>query len=101
LNGATKVARNKTITVTFNENIKTGSNYSKITLKSSTDKTITIPKSISGKILTIKHSSLLAAKTKYTLTIYSGCVFDLAGNPVTAKTITFTTGILRNGRNPR
>ena len=91
-NGATKVARNKTITITFNENIKPGSNYSKITLKASNGTTITITKSISGKVLNITHSSKLAANTKYTLTIYSGSVTDTAGNPVATKTVTFTTG---------
>ena len=91
-NGATKVARNKILTVTFNEAILAGSNYNKITLKASNGTTVIIRKSISGKVLTITHSARLAAKTKYTLTIYSGSVTDKAGNPVAAKTITFTTG---------
>ncbi|HTX61098.1 MAG TPA: Ig-like domain-containing protein [Methanobacterium sp.] len=90
-NAATGIARNKTITVTFNENIQSGTN-STITLKSSNGTTITISKSISGKVLTITHSALLAANTKYTLTIYSGSLTDLAGNPIAKKTISFTTG---------
>lgn len=92
VNGSTKVVRNKTIKITFSENIKAGPNYSKITLKSSNGTTITITKSISGNILTIKHSALLAANTKYIITLYSGCVTDLAGNALAARTFTFTTG---------
>ena len=91
LNGAVKIARNKIITINFSENIKAGSNYW-IELVSSTGKSISITKSISGKILTIKHSSLLAANTKYYLKLHTGCVTDIAGNPVAAKKIAFTTG---------
>jgi len=89
--GATNVARNKVITVTFNENIKAGSNFW-IELVSSSGKSVTITKSISGKVLTIKHSALLAANTKYYLKIHTGAVTDLAGNPVKSNTISFTTG---------
>lgn len=91
-NNKTKVARNQTITITFNEAIQAGSNYNKITLKASNGTTITIKKSINGKVLTIIHSAKLAANTKYTLTIYSSSITDLAANPLIARTITFTTG---------
>ncbi len=89
-NGATKVVRSKTIKMTFNEAIKAGSNY-KIELKTNNGKKVTIKKSISGKVLTIKHAKL-AANTKYKLVLYSGSVADKAGNPVAAKTYKFTTG---------
>lgn len=88
--GATRVARSKTITVAFNENIKAGKKYW-IELISSKGKSVSISKSISGKILTIKHTTLLAANTKYKLILHTGCVTDKAGNPLSAKFIYFTT----------
>lgn len=88
--GANKVARSKTIKVTFNENIKAGNKYW-IELKTSSGKSVKINKSISGKVLYIKHAKL-AAKTKYKLYIHTSSITDKAGNPVAAKTYTFTTG---------
>jgi hypothetical protein len=88
-NGATKVSRSKTIKVTFNESIKAGSYW--IELKSSNGTSVKITKSISGKVLIISHAKL-AANTKYTLIIHTGAVTDTAGNPVTIKKYTFTTG---------
>ncbi|HEY0196025.1 MAG TPA: PQQ-binding-like beta-propeller repeat protein [Methanobacterium sp.] len=90
-NSATKVAHSKTIKVTFSENIKAGSNY-RIELVNSKGAKVTIKKSIKGKILTITHTAKLKAKTKYKLTLYKGSVTDAAGNPLKAKTISFTTG---------
>ncbi len=89
-NGATKVARNKVIKVTFNENIKASSSFW-IELKTSNGKSVKITKSISGKVLSITHAKL-AANTKYKLIIHTGAVTDKASNPVAAKTYTFTTG---------
>ena len=90
-NGATKVARNKTITLTFNENIKKSSNCW-IELKSSSGKKIPITINTSSKTLTIKHSQLLAAKTRYNLYLHTGCITDQAGNPLKLLTRTFTAG---------
>ncbi|NYB28168.1 MAG: Ig-like domain-containing protein [Methanobacteriaceae archaeon] len=90
-NAATKVARNKTIKVNFNENIKASNNY-RIELKANNGTLVKIGKSIIGKTLTITHTARLKANTKYTLTLYTGSVTDTAGNPLAAKTITFTTG---------
>jgi len=90
-NRATKVARNKTIKITFNENIKASKTYW-IELVASNGSKITIKKSIKGKVLTLTHTAKLKANTKYKLTIHTGAITDTAGNPVAAKTITFTTG---------
>jgi parallel beta-helix repeat protein len=89
-NRATKVARNKTIKITFNENIKASSYW--IELVASNGSKITIKKSIKGKVLTLTHTAKLKANTKYKLILHTGAVTDTAGNPVAAKTITFTTG---------
>ena len=88
-NGAIRVARNKAIKITFNENIKKGSEW--IELKASNVNPVTIYKSISGKVLTISHA-LLKANTRYTLILHTGAVTDQAGNPVAMRTFTFTTG---------
>jgi PKD repeat protein/methionine-rich copper-binding protein CopC len=90
-NRATKVARNKNIKITFNENIKASKTYW-IELVASNGSKITIKKSIKGKVLTLTHTTKLKANTKYKLTLYTGAITDTAGNPVAAKTITFTTG---------
>jgi len=90
-NTATKVARNKAIKVTFNENIKASSSYW-VELVASNGSKVSIKKSISGKVLTITHTARLAANTKYSLIIHTGAVTDAAGNPVAARTFTFTTG---------
>lgn len=89
-NGATKVVANKPIKVTFNENIKKGSKFW-VELKNSTGKTIFFSTSVSGKVLTIKTKNKLA-ESKYKLTLHTGCVTDLAGNPLAGKTTTFSTG---------
>jgi len=90
-NRETKVARNKNIKITFNENIKASKTYW-IELVASNGSKITIKKSIKGKVLTLTHTAKLKANTKYKLTLYTGAVTDTAGNPVAAKTFTFTTG---------
>ncbi len=88
-NNARNIVRAKTIKVTFNENIKKGTNY-RIELKDNKGKKVTIKKSIKGKVLT-SHTAKLKAKTKYKLTLYAGSVTDTAGNPLKAKTISFIT----------
>jgi PKD repeat protein/methionine-rich copper-binding protein CopC len=90
-NNAANVPRNKAIKVTFNENIKASSSYW-IELKDSNGKSVTINKSISGKVLTIKPTAQLKANTKYKLTIHTGAVTDTAGNLVAVRTLVFTTG---------
>lgn len=90
VNGATKVVRNKTITVAFNEIIKKYTNL--IELKASNGKKVPITTVVSGKVLIIKHAAKLAAKTKYYLILHTGCVTDNMGNPSASKTISFITG---------
>ena len=86
---AVNVAVNKTIKVTFSESIKTGTGW--IELKDSNGKTVSFTKSISGNVLTIKPTSNLTKGTTYTLTIHTGSLTDLSGNPVALYGSTFTT----------
>lgn len=87
--GAIRVAVDKTIKITFSETIKEGT--LQIDLTNSDGKTIPFNTAISGKVLTVKPTSKLV-KSKYRLTLQTGCVTGLEGNPLTAKTITFITG---------
>ena len=86
-NRAVNVPANKEIKVTFNKNIKAGTLW--IELKNSTGKAIPFTYSISGKYLTIKPTSNLAA-SKYTLTLHTGCVTDLEGIQLELTNFTFT-----------
>lgn len=88
-NGAIKVAVNKTIKINFSETIKEGT--LQIDLTNSAGKTMPFNTAISGSVLTIKPTSKLV-KSEYRLTLQTGCITGLEGNPLTAKTITFITG---------
>ena len=88
-NKATNVAINKTIKVTFSETIKTGNYW--IELKNSNGKTVSITKSITGNVLTIKPTNNLTKATKYTVIIHTGSLTDLSGNKIALCTSTFTT----------
>ena len=88
---ATNVARNRVLYLKFSEPIKKGTNCW-IELKSSFGKKLSISTSFSGDKLTITHSGLLSAKTKYILYLHTGCITDLADNKLEYLTRTFTTG---------
>jgi methionine-rich copper-binding protein CopC len=88
-NNAVNIARNKVITITFNEPIKAGSMW--IDLKDSSGTLISTTKSVSGNVLTITPSTLLTNGTKYTLSLHTGAITDLAGNPVAIYSSKFTT----------
>jgi outer membrane protein assembly factor BamB/methionine-rich copper-binding protein CopC len=88
-NGATRVAANKTIELTFSENIKSGTLWIEL-VNTNCNKAVPSTTSISGKVLTIKPKNNLA-ESKYKLTLHTGAVTDLAGNPVALKSTTFST----------
>ena len=89
LKNAVNVTRDKVIKLTFSEPIKVGNMW--IELKSSGGTVIPIATSINGKVLTINHVDLLEPGTKYNLILHSGCVTDLAGNPLALVIRTFNT----------
>lgn len=87
-NSKTNVSRTSSIIIKFTKNIKTSTNYSKITLKNlTTGKTVTVKLSITNNTLTIKPSSALSAKTSYQVTIPASAVKDYAGNNLVANYI--------------
>jgi hypothetical protein len=57
------------------------------------NKGISIPfkTKINGDTLTITPNTKLTNKTKYNLTLHTGSLTDLAGNPLALTTSTFTT----------
>ena len=89
-NYAINVSVNKVIKITFNTYIKFGTN-ALIELKTSSGKLISIIKTISGKILTITPTKVLAKGTKYTLIIHSSSITDLTGKGLPSFVINFTT----------
>jgi methionine-rich copper-binding protein CopC len=79
---ATNVAGNSPIKITFNKNIKTGSQYNLITLlKGATN--ISITKSISGNVLTITPTANLTPGT-YTVTLPINSILDLSNTGFTS-----------------
>ena len=89
VNGTVNVTISTVIQINFNEPIKAG-NMS-IQLKNSKGTIIPCKISINGNTLTITPTSALTNGTKYYLTLHTGCVTDLAGNPLTVTSISFTT----------
>jgi ABC-type polysaccharide/polyol phosphate transport system ATPase subunit len=78
----------KVIRLTFNENIKEGTNW--IELLSSNRENIPLKKVIDGKTLIINHP-LLTKGTRYTLHLHTGCIIDLEGNKMNTYSTSFTT----------
>ncbi len=87
-NNSVNVPMNKTIKITFNNTIKSGSKW--IELKNSKGTLIPINTSITGKILTINPKLLNYGR--YTLILHTGSVTDLSGNNLEYWTSTFMVG---------
>ena len=96
---ATKVSRTSAIIITFNNNISAGSSYSGIYVKNtSSGAKLTIAKSISGNILTIKTSPR-SSNTTYLVYIPTGAVKNAYGNQlITSYSYKFTT--ISNDKTP-
>lgn len=87
INGATGIDNTKPITVTFNDNVKAGSNFSGIKVIDSSSKAVTANCSINANVLTI--NATMAAGNKYTITIPVNAVVNGA-NKTTASEYTFS-----------
>ncbi len=93
VNGATKVATNKNLTITFSKPIYSV-NKSLIVIKSSNGTIIPISSlsiSADGKTLYINHSTLFAKATKYTVYFQSNSVLDRNNNYMLPYSFSFTT----------
>jgi photosystem II stability/assembly factor-like uncharacterized protein/methionine-rich copper-binding protein CopC len=91
-NGANNVPVDKTITITFSKDVQPGTTYNAISLKDANGNTITVTKSVTGKVLTIKPKTTLSYDTKYTVAIPADAVSDMAQ----AYTFSFTTAKKQN-----
>ena len=91
VDGATNVNVAKTITVTFSEAIRKSSHFW-VELVDSTGTAVAYTSYITGgNMLVIDPTSYLAAGTTYTVKLHTGCVTDLAANPVAPYVFSFTT----------
>ena len=91
-NNATGVPLDKTISITFSEEVNAGPRYFLITLKDAQGKPVALKRSISGKVLTIDPISNLNPNTRYTVYLPAGAVKDAAGNAMAKEyTFDFTT----------
>ncbi|MCW2804509.1 MAG: heme peroxidase [Propionibacteriaceae bacterium] len=94
--GAVGIRRNSNVTANFSEAI-TGFNATTVRLTSATTGAVISGQVLfntSSRVLTLDPGVTLASNTRYRVTITGGAtaVRDLAGNPMSTQTWTFTTG---------
>lgn len=90
------------ITVKFNEIIKKGANYSKITIKSDKNISEKIIVSIEGSVINIKPTKTLEYNTSYSVNLPIGCVIDSTSTPLKkAVLIKFTTRVKPQATKPK
>jgi methionine-rich copper-binding protein CopC len=91
-NGATGVAVNKTITVTFSEDVQAGANYAQVNLKHQNGSDVAFTKSIAGTALTVDPDSDLGNSVTYTVYVPAGSIKDLENNALASDyNFSFTT----------
>ena len=85
----TGFSRTSTITIKFNENIISSTNFKNVVIKNlSTNKFVTITKTVIGNTIVLKMAKLRYAYNWYSVTIPSSAIKDIAGNNLVA-TYTF------------
>ena len=88
------IALNTIIKITFNENIKFGTNTWIELYATATGKATNFKSTITGNVLSIIPQSVLASGTKYTVIVHSKSITDIAGNNLTTPyTTRFTTSL--------
>lgn len=91
-NGNTAVPVDKTITLTFSEDVQEGPAYGSILVKDAAGNLVAVTASIAGKVLSLKPNTSLAYSTEYAVTVPAGAVKDQAGNSLQQEYIfSFTT----------
>lgn len=88
-NFETDIPLDKTIKLTFNENIKLGSDW--IEMTNNKKEVIPIKKTIKGKNLIVNPSDLFTPGTQYILHLHHGSITDLKDNPISPYSTSFTT----------
>jgi hypothetical protein len=89
-NNAVNIPTNKVIQIKFNRPIEYG-NSSAIQFINSKGTAIPFTSTITGNTLNITPTSLLAHGTKYTITLHTNSIKDLAGNGLAVCSTKFTT----------
>lgn len=91
-NNSTGIPKDKTITITFSENIQEDAKFDNILATDAGNNPVSINKIISGKTLTLRPIDNLDDITTYKVTIPASAVKDIAGNSLlTTFIFTFTT----------
>lgn len=92
VNNAADMPLGQTITVTFNQDIQAGDNYTNISLTTG-GQPAAVTCSIAGSVLTVDPNNDLTANTTYTFLIPAGALKDLDNTAVNAEiSVQFTTG---------
>lgn len=93
--GATGVARNANVTATFSEPVTAATvNTTTVNLRPAAggaNIAAVVSYNATTRVATLNPNAALAASTRYTVRVTTG-VTDLAGNPATARSWSFTTG---------
>ncbi|MEW6424749.1 MAG: S-layer homology domain-containing protein [Bacillota bacterium] len=96
--GDANVPVDKTVTVTFSEDVIQGDNFSRIALEDAAGRVAAASTGISGRVLTIDPETTLAYSTSYTVSIPAAAVKDLTGNtPAQDFSFCFTTEAASTG----
>ena len=94
-NGASDVAVDKAITVTFSEDVAEANKFADVALKNADGQSVPVKVAITGSVITITPNKPLDYSTKYTLTVPAGAVKGLSGNALEKDyTFSFTTAAL-------
>ncbi len=98
-NGQTNVPVNKTVTVTFSEDVQEGPAYGGISVKDASGDAVAVTKGVAGKVLTIKPDANLDYDATYSVVIPAGAVKDLVGNALAQEyAFSFTTQAVPDGK---
>ncbi len=96
--GAANVPVDKTLTVTFSEDVEAGDAYAGIAVKNAAGVAVDVNRSISGNVLNLDPKANLAYSTVYTVTIPASAVKDKAGNALAKEFVfSFTTRASSSG----
>ena len=94
--GAVAVSRTANVTAAFSENVTGASGTTFVLRNAATGASVpaVVTYSATTRVATLNPSVTLAARTRYTATVTggTGSVRDVAGNPLTTATWSFTTG---------
>lgn len=90
--GAVEVSVDKSITISFNENVQAGKVYDLVEVRDAAGAPVEVTKTINGNVMTLTPAAALTLNTVYTVTVPAESVADMAGNPLKGSfVLDFTT----------